>query len=165
MDGTRDTGGQLSAPSIAQRWYARGEELVRASRYRDALHPLEQALSCLVGESEPPFLVSLRSCYGVALAHARNDTARGRQLCEESVYLEPDNAELYINLALVCVRAGSRKVAVSAVDTALVLAPGHKQAIRMIRDLGLRRAPVFPFLQRGNPLNKYAGMIRHRYLT
>ncbi|MDH3283776.1 MAG: hypothetical protein OEQ13_03480 [Acidobacteriota bacterium] len=165
MDGNTKTGGRLTPPSIAERWFARGEELVRESRYRESLHPLEQALSCLVLQPEPPFLPTLRSCYGVALAHARNDVARGRRLCEESVYLEPDNPELYINLARVCVRAGRRELAVAAAETALALAPGHAPATRMIGEMGLRSSPVFPFLGRGNPLNKYAGIIRHRLRT
>ncbi|UCF66728.1 MAG: hypothetical protein JSV80_13210 [Acidobacteriota bacterium] len=146
----------------AERWYRRGAELARAECYAQALEPLEQALACSVHQPQLSFLASLRSFYGLTVAHLRGDVLRGRRLCEEAVRVRPMDPELYVNLARVYLRANRRDLAIEAAQTAAALNASHPAASELLVALGKRRPPVFAFLSRSHPINKYAGMIRHR---
>jgi len=148
--------------SPAERWFRRGMELARIGRYHEALEPLEQALALSVEEPNARYLRALRSWYGLVIALARGDFARGRRLCEEAIADGPLDPDLYVNLARVYLRGNRKQLAVEALDTALAIDPHHRQANRLRDQLGRRREPVFGFLDRSHPLNRYAGMVRNR---
>jgi hypothetical protein len=38
----------------------------------------------------------------------------------------------------------------------------HQGIIRALKDMGVRKRPVLPFLNRNNPLNVYLGRVRSR---
>ena len=149
-------------PSAAERWFRAGAELVRIGRYQEALEPLEQALAYSVDEPNAPYMRALRSCYGIAVAMARGDVARGRRLCEDAIAGGPLDAELYVNLARVYLRSGRKDLAIEALETGHTIDPGHAGVVHMCAQLGRRKPPVFSFLDRRHPLNKYAGKLRHR---
>ncbi len=148
--------------SIADRWFAHGRALALDGRFRDALEPLERALAYSVDESDLGYLARLRSWLGVTIAMTGGSATRARNLCEEAVYVRPRDAELYVNLARVFVHADRRDLAIACCQTAIALAPDHEGAVGIIRQFGLRRKPVFGFLDRSNPVNKYVGLLRHR---
>ncbi len=152
--------------SPGERWFRRGMELARIGRFHEALEPLEQALALSVEEPESArYLRALRSWYGLVVALVRGDFARGRRLCEEAIADGPLDADLYVNLARVYLRGNRKQLAVEALDTALAIDPAHRQANRLRDQLGRRREPVFGFLSRSHPLNRYAGMVRARLET
>ncbi|MBP7146501.1 MAG: tetratricopeptide repeat protein [Acidobacteria bacterium] len=152
-------------PSAAERWFRAGAELVRIGRYPEAVEPLEQALAYSVDEPNASYMRSLRSCYGIAVAMARGDVARGRRLCEDAIAGGPLDAELYVNLARVYLRAGRKDLAIEALETGRTMDSRHPGVLHMCAQLGQRKPPVFAFLDRGHPLNKYAGKLRHRLLA
>ena len=89
--------------------------------------------------------------------------ARARVLCEEAVYVRPRDPELYVNLAGVLVSSDRRELAMASLDAALALDPGNEASVEIIREFGMRRTPAFRFLERSNLLNKYVGLLRHRF--
>jgi tetratricopeptide (TPR) repeat protein len=150
-------------PTAAERWFRMGLELARIGRYVEALEPLEQALAYSVDESSPVFKRVLRSYYGVALALGRGDVLRGRRLCEESIADGTLDAELYVNLGRVYLKAGRRDLAVEAIETARAIDPSHGPAAVLQHQLGQRRTPFFSFLRRSHPANVVAGKLRARW--
>lgn len=152
-------------PSAAEMYFKSGVELARGGRFHEALEPLEQAMAYSVSDPGAAFLKPLRSWYGLVVAMARGDVVRGRRLCEEAIADTPRDPELYLNLAQVFVRAGRRDLAMESLNTALAIDRHFKPSWTLLEQLGRRRPPVFRFLRRGHPFNKWAGRLRHRYFT
>lgn len=98
--------------------------------------------------------------YAMALCHGR--LHEGTRLCEHAVKVEFYQPENYLNLARVRMLAGHRRAAVRAVSRGLAVDGSHKGLRRLRRELGVRRRPVLPFLDRSNPLNVLFGQLRHR---
>lgn len=97
--------------------------------------------------------------YGIALVEQR--VHEGVKLCRHAIKVEfyqPDN---YLNLARTLLLANDRRAAVDAVQRGLKIDPHHPQLVDLGRELGVRRAPVLPFLSRNNPLNRILGSLRH----
>ncbi|RMG45314.1 MAG: tetratricopeptide repeat protein [Acidobacteria bacterium] len=150
--------------AVFERWYRLGVELARSGEYAQALDPLERALAHARLQPGLGVTPHLRSFYGLALAHAEGDLDRGRRLCEEAVRACPMEAELYVNAARVYLLLPRKDLAVEALETALALEPDCAPAQRLLASLGRRRPPVFSFLPRQHPLNRYAGLLRARLL-
>jgi tetratricopeptide (TPR) repeat protein len=150
--------------SAVERWLQRGAELVRLGRFHEALEPLEQALAYSVDRPSGGFARSLRSYYGLAVALARGEVERGRRLCEEAIAGGALKADLYVNLARVYLRCERKQLAVEALLTALAVSPNDRTAWTLMAELGWRRPPVFRFLPRSHPVNRCAGLVRHRLL-
>ena len=149
-------------PTPAERWFRLGAQLVREERYHEALSPLEQALSYSVESPDAPFLRTLRSHYGLTIAMTRGDVRRGRRLCEEAILRGPFDPHLYANLARLYLRAQRKDLAAQTVATALRLAPEDRELTALAGRIGLRREPIFSFLERSHPLNRLVGKLRHR---
>jgi len=149
-------------PTAAERWYRLGYQLAQGGRYREALEPLEQALSYSVEEPGAAFLRALRSWYGLCIAHVHGDVRRGRRLCEEAILQGNFEPQLYANLARVYLRAQRKDLASETLITAQRMAPFHRETQDLCRQIGVRRTPIFPFLGRSHPLNRLVGKLRHR---
>lgn len=145
-----------------QLWARRAIALARAGHLNEALHLLEEGLTYSLGSPSPERFNLLRSFYGLTLALARNESARGRMLCEEALTEYPWNAEMYCNLARVYVQSGRRDLAVETITTGMTLDRNDRQLIELGSKLGVRQPPPFRFLDRSNPINKFVGKLRHR---
>jgi hypothetical protein len=99
------------------------------------------------------------SYYGYCLAATLGKTKQGLSLCRkaaESEFFEPD---IVLNLAKVQLLAGDRKEAWVSLARAVKLDPDHPEIRAEIRKMGIRRRPVFPFLDRSHPVNVLAGKL------
>lgn len=99
--------------------------------------------------------------YGIALRQRR--VQEGLKLCRHSVKIQFYEPENYVNLARTCLLAGDRPGAVRAVVDGLKVIRQHPTLLRLHRELGIRAAPVLPFLGRSNPLNLLLGRLRHAW--
>lgn len=68
---------------------------------------------------------------------------------------------LYPNLGKACLAAGMKKDAVEAFQKGIGHERGNPELIEELKRLGIRKAPVVPFLSRSNPINKYLGRLLH----
>jgi tetratricopeptide (TPR) repeat protein len=102
-----------------------------------------------------------RSYLGLCIALERGMLREAIAMCEAALSLEPGNGILYLNLGKVYFKAGMRKEAIDTVRKGMSLGPSE-EAIEWLNVLGIRRKPVFPFLSRKNPLNKYVGLLLSR---
>lgn len=105
------------------------------------------------------------SYLGYGIARCQNRVAEGLKLCEHSVKLEFYQPENYLNLARTCLLGKDRPGAVRAIRRGLKIDSQHLELLALYRELGMREAPVLPFLQRSNPLNQILGRIRHAFRT
>jgi len=102
------------------------------------------------------------SYYGLCLGLEQNDLREAMRFCREAVTIEGYNADIRCNLSLVLMRAGRRKEAHINFVRGLHVEPGHRKIVRAMREMGLRRRPVVPFLARTNPVNVMLGRMRFR---
>ena len=75
---------------------------------------------------------------------------------------EPAPADLHLRLARAYLSVHYRAQAVQALRAGAQVEPDHPGIHDTFVTLGIRRRPVLPFLRRGNPVNKYLGLLRHR---
>ena len=101
------------------------------------------------------------SYLGYGIARCQRRIEEGRKLCEHAIKVEFYQPENYLNLARTCLLAHDRSAAVRAVRRGLKVDPGSLELRALYRDLGIRGAPVIPFLSRSNLLNRILGRVRH----
>lgn len=79
-------------------------------------------------------------------------------ICMEARKADPKNSEIYLNLGRVHLLAGNRKQALQVFRLGL-RQERNNRIINELNALGQRKAPPVPFLDRGNPINKYLGKL------
>ena len=98
---------------------------------------------------------------GYCLAKEKRDFSRALVLCTTAVETKPDDPDLYLALGRVYLLAGRRYQALMTLRKGLKMGR-HEAIVRELTDMGLRKQPVFHFLERGNPLNVFAGRVMTR---
>jgi predicted Zn-dependent protease len=133
---------------------ARAMEAVQRGDAATALPDLEE----LVRRDRSPRHCSL---LGFCLAMVRNETKAATALCHDAIKRDPKHPEHYYRLGQVFLIAGKKKDAIWIFRMGLRQG-NSKEIIAELARLGCRRSPPLPFLGRGNPLNKYLGIILSR---
>jgi len=139
--------------------FKQGIELLRKGHSARAVECFRHATEL---KQQNPFYISF---LGVAMARAQGQWATAVELCKRAVSLKRTDAQLYLNLAEVYVSAGRRDIAVETLDAASRYCAADARIGRMRGRLGRRTSPVLPFLDRGNPLNRSLGKLRHSVLV
>ncbi len=148
-----------AAPSLRQGIEAmnRGDHLIAMAHFEALLTRVKQRPNHV---EEAAAL----SYYGLALALHAPGRREALGFCERAAQAEFFNADLYLNLARVCLILGERLRAADAIQRGLSLRPGHAGLRRALVQIGRRRAPLFPFLSRRHPINVLLGRWRHRLI-
>ncbi len=141
----------------ALRDFKSGIRLLRDKSYNSALAYFRRANE--LERNNPYFL----SYYGLALALAERKWADAERLCESALPLRRNQAQLYLNLAEVCLLAGKKRDAVETLEVGLQHAARDVRLQRKIQSLGVRNNSVLGFLDRRHPLNRTLGKVRHRF--
>ena len=142
--------------SYLEKRYLLARERINESAYEAAIAFLEKNLK----DGDHPASMSL---LGFSLAQAGRALHRAENLCRKAIELENDNAEHYLHLAEVCIKAHKREEAFKAVNSGLKLSPSNKELVKIYNRLRKRQQPVFTFLERAHPLNKLAGKLLANY--
>jgi tetratricopeptide (TPR) repeat protein len=138
-------------------------ERCRRGGWKEALPALARMAERDERQGALPALVYSYLGYGIALRQQR--IQEGLKLCQHAVKLEFYQAESYLNLARTQLLARQRRAAVRTIEAGLRVDPEQRQLLELRRDIGMRRRPVLPFLQRDNPLNQLLGKLRHALLA
>lgn len=137
-------------------FYRAGLILLKRKQEREALVAFERAL-----QLEPADSLA-RSYYGLCLALTRRNLSEGLRLCEQAAEEEFFRAEVHLNLGKTLLLAGKRQEAERALREALTLDETNRETLRELEKMGVRKRPLVPFLSRGNPLNRWPGLLLHR---
>jgi hypothetical protein len=103
------------------------------------------------------------SWYGVTLVLVEKNSNLGMQLVDQALRVAGPDPELLLNSARVHLALNQRVRAARAVARGLELWPEDPRLLAARDAMGTRRAPVIPFLDRSNPLNRILGRLRHRW--
>ena len=141
---------------IARVEFKRGLTLLRRHRPEQALRHMRRAVA--LEENNPDYL----SFFGVAIAQAEKKWATAELYCRRALRMKHNEGRLHVNLAEVYLGAGRRQDAVQTLKTGLACAKRRGHLIRAFCKLGVRQAPLLPFLDRNHFLNRYSGIVRRR---
>ncbi len=137
--------------SQAEEIYEKGLQALSNGHEYLALVCFEQAASM---EKKPLYCSYLAFC----LAKARGQYPEATTLCMEALGKDQANPVHYANLARIYVLAGQREKALETLRQGMQY-QRHDEILRELEKLGMRGQPVFPYLRRENPLNKYCGLL------
>jgi tetratricopeptide (TPR) repeat protein len=140
----------------AEESYRRGRQLLAQGHKSDAFDYFRTAHT--LDGSNPRY----RSYYGLCLALVESRFNEGLELCRSAAKEEFFNPELYHNLARVHLAFGFKAEGIRYVRRGLMIDPGHLGMRDELCDLGVRRAPILPFLPRRHRLNRWLGRLRER---
>jgi hypothetical protein len=156
---------QKSKPQGTKAHFA--EEMNRQLKDGDARTALDVARRALEQFPSDPFFLS--HC-GYLTAVVENKSRAGTRLCEEAITLlrKSKSTDLlfflplfYLHLGKAYLKGNRRKAALNAFQSGLKYDSGNRELGAEIKGLGIRKGPVIPFLQRGNPVNIYLGKLRY----
>lgn len=109
-------------------------------------------------EKHPLYCSYLAFC----LAKVRGQYCKAIALCKEALEKESSNAVHYVNLGRIYLLSNQRENALKILRQGLQY-QRKEEVLRELKRLGMRGKPVFPFLQRRNPLNKYCGLLLKKF--
>jgi Flp pilus assembly protein TadD len=112
-------------------------------------------------DEKNPFYISY---LGLAIAAAQRKWEDAEDLCYSAVRMTRTQPELYLNLAEVYRLQGKRQDAVETLLEGFPLTKRDPRISKALRRYGVRRSPVFSFLDREHVLNKSLGKLRYKVL-
>lgn len=145
--------------AAAEAEFKQGMALYRNGYLGKALDKLQAAVEL---DKQNPTYVSYA---GLLVALAQQNYQVAEELCHTATRMDRKDVQCWLNLAEVYVRAGQKGDAVEALTVGMQYTKRDVRLLRALRKLGVRRAPVFSFLERQHFLNKHLGKLRHRILT
>ncbi len=116
-----------------------------------------QALACFEAAYREKPSPEVTSHLGYCRAYVWCRYQEGINMCREAIATEPDNPVHYLNLGKIFLARQQKKLAIETFRKALEFRPSPEILAELDR-LGTRKPPVFPFLPRRHPLNKYTGL-------
>ncbi len=138
----------------AERQFELARKALEEEDFKKALAHLEKALEL---RDNPDW----HSYAGLCIALEQDEFLTGEHLCRASIEHDEDNPIHYLNLAKVYLAAGKKRQALETLRQGMARG-GNERILSLIFQLGTRNPPVFRFLKRSHPLNKYMGMLLHR---
>lgn len=99
--------------------------------------------------------------YGYCLAKDKRSYGQAITLCKEALESAQNDSDIYLAIGKIYLLAGRKRTAISAFNKGLKM--GRNAAIvRHLQQIGLRKKPVFSFLERDNSVNVYLGILLAR---
>lgn len=140
-------------PGPPDKLFAKAMYFLKMNDMSGTMHFLKEALQHR--PMDPHYLSYLGLCM------ARQDPAKTEAaiLCEQAAEEVCYDAQLFLNLGMVHLLLGDRRKARDAYQRGLELDGGNHPLRREINGMGVRKAPVFSFLKRSNPLNRFFGLM------
>ena len=117
--------------------------------------------------ADDPFFLSY--C-GYLTAIVEGKSRQGAGMCEEAIGILRKSRStdiafflplFYLHLGKVHIKADRKVPAINAFQEGLKFDSRNRELLSELKAIGSRKAPVIPFLSRGNPVNKYLGKLRY----
>lgn len=140
----------------ASEFFLQGKRFLKEDNVDKALRAFEKAFK--EDRENPDYM----SYYGLCKALRGGEIGLGLELCTRAIKKEFFKTEYYVNLGKVYVAAGNKKGAIKVFMKGLKFDPKNEEINKFLIDLGFRNKPVLPMLDRGNPVNKFLGILFRR---
>lgn len=146
--------GREEIPPNAEKEFALGVAALDVADTLTALAHLERALKM---HDNPGWY----SYYGYCIAKERGQHLKGRELCLNSLAIEPEHPVHLYNLGRVQMLSGDKVDALRLLREGMAKG-GTPEIVRLLETLGMRNPPLFKSLSRTNPFNRYLGLLLKR---
>ncbi|UCF81337.1 MAG: hypothetical protein JSV08_02690 [Acidobacteriota bacterium] len=143
--------------------FQRVKTLVESGEYNSAftlLEVFEQYKEERHKEWKYPTPGLILSYRGLCMARGKKNYKQGLDMCLKASGMEFAYPDCYMNLGRLLLDKGRRMEAMKAFTQAQSIDPKSVPLKREIANMGVRKPPVFPFLSRGNFLNRFFGKLR-----
>jgi tetratricopeptide (TPR) repeat protein len=155
--GGLDAGGGSGETTLEpEEYFNAGMFLFERGKYVEATVAFKAAFEG--NNKEPKYM----SYYGYCLVKTGKMPKEGIRLCELACKREFFRPELFLNLGRAYVINGNKRKAHHAYRKGLSIDRDNRDIINDLHNMGIRKKPVLPFLERKNPLNKLAGRILYK---
>lgn len=134
-----------------EKLFTKGLEALAEGNTLSALSYLEKAINI-------DYSPIISSYYALCIAKERGQVSKAVSLCEEAIKGEPKNSQLYLNLGRIYLIDNNKTDAIKTFREGLNY-ESNQQIVDELNKLVIRKPPIFPFLRRNNPINKYLGII------
>ncbi|MBN1142282.1 MAG: tetratricopeptide repeat protein [Deltaproteobacteria bacterium] len=128
-----------------------GVDAAEKGDFTGALHYLENAFRL----ADAPLVTSY---LGYCQAKERGQVKQGANLCMSAIQRDPGNPVHYLNLGRIYLLVGQKGQAIQILRKGLK-AGCDPRIVEALKNLGVRKEPVFAALSRDNPINKVAGLL------
>ncbi len=102
-----------------------------------------------------------RSAKALCVAMVRRSFSEAAHLCRDAIKSEPANPVHYLYMGKIFLLAGQKCKAIKVFQDGLKYGR-NPELIAELEKLGMRKTPVFRFLPREHPLNKFSGLVLSR---
>lgn len=127
--------------------YLKERSILTAERY------FEQALAS--ADANDLNRYKYQSYYG--FSRVLNGYKDGMELCKKALKADPEDGDLYLNLARATLFNGNREAAVEILDQGLLIEKYHQGLLELKDEIGYRNHNPIPILKRNNPVNEIIG--------
>jgi predicted Zn-dependent protease len=142
--------------SQAEKEYAKAVKELCSGNTLSALSFLEMAMR----HSDNP---QWHSMLGFCIAKERGHARKGLELCKKSIELDPENPDHYYFLAKIHLVAKNKAEAFQVLRQGMSATNSHPIIQNLLIELGPRKNPVIPWLDRNHPINKYLGIFFSKF--
>ncbi len=137
--------------------------LMEKGQYLKALEILKNLVEntdSSIYEIKPAYL----SYYGYLTGTVHHDYKKAISMCNDAISKEFFHPDFYLNLGKLYLITGNKSMAIKTFYKGLKIDKTHEALLAQIKELGIRKKPLFTFLHRANLLNKITGRIRNLIL-
>ncbi len=99
-----------------------------------------------------------KAWFGYCLAKEKMDIPLGISHCKDALNIDPNLSDVYLASARIYLFNGQRKFAIDALQQGMKSTP-HEEISNMIKQLGVRKKPVVPYVSRDNFINVSLGRL------
>ena len=103
-------------------------------------------------------LPEAKAWHGYCLARETKNYKQALSQCSEARQNSPGNSDIYLALGRIYLLAGIRNSAVRALERGLKL-DNNREISRLLNSIGIRKPPVFHFLNRNSKVNVASGRL------
>ncbi len=144
----------------AERSFEKGLASLRTGEALEAMAYFEAALRQHRATTQAQPHMKYQSWFGLCMARLKGNRKKAMRLCMEAADAEFYNPDVFLNLGRVALMTGDRRSAHHAFRRGLYLDHQHRALRLELRHMGVRKRPLFSFLQRTSALNRAAGRLR-----
>jgi len=146
-------------PTTLRKLAERGVNYCRQGDWDTGMACLARVAEVDNGGIELPSL--FYSYLGFGIAYRERRIREGLDLCRHACRLSFYEPENFVNLARTSLLAGHRAEAYRSIKRGYALDDSNRTLMKLHRKLGVRKKPVFGFLGRQHPINRFFGRFRH----
>ncbi len=149
----------MGAQFSADEHFRRGESALAEGDARVALEHFE------VARRLEPANARYRSYFGLSLGLAERRFDKALELCRAAAKEEFFNPLFYHNLARLHLAFGFKAEGIRYLRRGLMIDPHNAPITEEMERMGIRRRPLFGFVRRNHPLNRWLGRVMRRLLS